>query len=129
METKRYLRARLLVELPAERYRTLTAEGRAPRIGDMLVLDQAFTGPDGSAMVLAHFPELGDDLYAAEVYESELQRPIREHDVVKVTQLFSATASSAGAKVSREARALAMLRLCVTSTRRAIQRRAWLSRW
>ena len=67
-------RARLLVELPAERYRTLTPEGRIPRVGDMLDLDQGFTGPDGLAMVLAYFPGSGgDDLYEAEVYESELE--------------------------------------------------------
>jgi hypothetical protein len=67
-------RARLLVELPAKRYRILSQEGRVPRIGDMVVLDQGFTGPDGLSMVLAYFPELGGgSLYEAEVFESELE--------------------------------------------------------
>lgn len=40
-------RARLLVEFPANRYRLLSAEGRTPQIGDVVVLDQEFTGADG----------------------------------------------------------------------------------
>lgn len=67
-------RAKLLVELPAGRYRILSSQGRAPRIGDVVVLDQGFTGSDGSPMVLAHFPgPSSDSLYEAEVYESELE--------------------------------------------------------
>lgn len=68
------IRAKLLVELPAERYRFLSPEHRAPRAGDVLVLDQGFTGPDGLPMVLAYFSGAGDDdQYVAEVYESELE--------------------------------------------------------
>ena len=66
-------RAKLLVELPAKRYRILSPEGRVPRIGDLVVVDQGFTGPDGLPMVLAYFPGLGDSLYEAEIYESELE--------------------------------------------------------
>lgn len=67
-------RAQLLVELPAERYRFLSPIGRVPRVGDVLALDQGFTGPDGLPMVLAYFPGLGNvSLYEAEVYESELE--------------------------------------------------------
>lgn len=66
-------RAKLLVELPAKRYRILSPEGRVPRIGDLVVLDQGFTGPDGLPMVFAYFPGLSDSLYEAEVYESELE--------------------------------------------------------
>lgn len=65
-------RAKLLVELPAHRYRLLTPDGRAPCVGDEVILDQGFTGPDGLPMVLAYFPVLGDSLYEAEIYESEL---------------------------------------------------------
>jgi len=65
--------AKLLAELPSDRYRVLQG-GRAPRIGDVLVLDQGFTGEDGSPMVLAYVPRVGSDcLYEAEVYESELE--------------------------------------------------------
>ena len=74
MKTKPTPRVRLLVALPAERYKILSPRGRAPCVGDMLVLDQAFTGPDGLPMVLAYFPGLDDDdMYEAEVYESELE--------------------------------------------------------
>lgn len=67
-------RAKLLVELPVNRYRVLSPQGRAPRIGDVLVLDQGFTGENSLAMVLAYFPGLGSGcLYEAEVYESELE--------------------------------------------------------
>lgn len=66
--------AKLLVELPVERYKILSPTGRAPCIGDLLVLDQGFTGPDGLPMVLAYFPGLDDDdMYEAKVYESELE--------------------------------------------------------
>lgn len=66
-------RAKLLVELPAKRYRVLSPEGRVPRIGDLVVLDQGFTGPAGLPMVLAYFTESGNSLYEAEIYESELE--------------------------------------------------------
>jgi hypothetical protein len=66
--------AKLLVELPATRYRIDPKKGRAPRVGDLLVLDQGFTSDDGLPMVLAYFPSVGKDyMYEAEVYESELE--------------------------------------------------------
>ena len=65
--------ARLLVELPANRYRILSPDGRIPRIGDLVILDQGFTGPEGRPMTLAYFPTLGDRHYEAEIYESELE--------------------------------------------------------
>ena len=66
-------RAKLLVDLPADRYRILSSSGRAPVAGDELVLDQVFTSPDGLPMVLAYFPALGEaSHYEADVYESEL---------------------------------------------------------
>jgi len=65
----------LLMELPADRYRILSPEGRVPRIGDLISLDQGFTGPDGRPMILACFPTRGDSLYEAEIYESELEPP------------------------------------------------------
>jgi hypothetical protein len=67
-------RAKLVVELPVERYRVLSSQGRSPRIGDVVVLDQSYTSADGLPMVIAYFPEIGSDcLYEAEVYESELE--------------------------------------------------------
>jgi hypothetical protein len=66
--------ARLMVELPSERYRHLSPAHRVPRVGDLLFLDQGFTGPDGLPMAIAYFPGPGDGcLYEAEVYASELE--------------------------------------------------------
>lgn len=74
MEITQNIRARLLVEIPADRYRILSTVGRAPRVGDMVVLDQGFTGEDGLPMGLVYFPVVGEgSLYEAEVYESELE--------------------------------------------------------
>lgn len=66
-------RAKLLVELPADRYEILSPHGRAPQIGDEVVLDQGFTSRDGLPMGLVYFPGPdGNDLYEARVYDSEL---------------------------------------------------------
>lgn len=65
--------AKLLVELPADRYRLLSPEGRAPQIGDVVALDQAFTGVDGLPMVVVYFPAVGSSFYEAEIFESELE--------------------------------------------------------
>ena len=74
MEIRQNPRVRLLVEIPVERYRILSAEGRIPRAGDVVVLDQGFSSEDGLPMVLAYFPAIGGgSLYEAEVYESELE--------------------------------------------------------
>ena len=65
--------AKLLVELPPDRYQILSPSGRAPLVGDEVVLDQGFTSPDGLPMVLVYFPEAGMvSQYSADVYESEL---------------------------------------------------------
>jgi hypothetical protein len=66
--------ARLLVEIPVERYRILSSVGRNPQAGDIVVLDQGFTSEYGLPMVLVYFPAIGNScLYQAEVYESELE--------------------------------------------------------
>ena len=66
-------RARLLVDVPADRFRIISPNGRAPRSGDMVELDQGFTGPDGLPMGLVHFPDPGGGcMYEAEVYDFEL---------------------------------------------------------
>jgi hypothetical protein len=66
-------RAKLLVDLPADRYRLLSPTGRVPRAGDEVVLDQGFTSPNGLPMVLAYFPSIGgSSQYEADVFESEL---------------------------------------------------------
>ncbi|MCA9181623.1 MAG: hypothetical protein KDA51_09220 [Planctomycetales bacterium] len=76
MDIKQLPSARLMVELPAQRYRILSPAGRAPMVGDSLALDQSFADDDGRPMVLAYFPKSGQDYwYEAEVYESELDQP------------------------------------------------------
>jgi hypothetical protein len=66
-------RAKLLVDLPVDRYRILSPSGRAPLAGDEVALDQGFTSPNGLPMVLAYFPAIGAaSHYEADVYESEL---------------------------------------------------------
>ena len=65
--------ARILVEIPVERYRILSEAGRAPLVGDIVTLDQGFSRDDGLSMGLVYCPSEGDnDLYEADVYESEL---------------------------------------------------------
>jgi len=64
--------ATLLVGLPADRYRPFP-DGRAPAPGDVVVLDQAFTGPDDAQMVLVYGEASGRDLYEAEVYTTEIR--------------------------------------------------------
>jgi hypothetical protein len=76
MTTSANHRARLLADIPASRYKLLDASGRSPCIGDIVVLDQGFTDPEGQPMVLAYFPEIGSaSIYEAEVYEAELSSP------------------------------------------------------
>jgi len=38
-------KARLIAEIPAERFRSI--DGSVPKIGDVVVLDQGFAFPDG----------------------------------------------------------------------------------
>ncbi|MFS1524732.1 hypothetical protein ACL7TT_11550 [Microbulbifer sp. 2304DJ12-6] len=67
-------RARLLVELPDERFEVEVPSGRKPSVGDIVELDQGFTGKNGLPMALVFCPdENGGDLYEAEVYEAEIE--------------------------------------------------------
>ncbi len=66
-------RAHLIVSLPPNRYRVSQNGGRAPRVGDVVQLDQGYTGEDGKPMVLAYgLSADGYWLYEAEIYESEI---------------------------------------------------------
>ena len=77
MDTSRPPRANLIAALPADRYRIMKPAGRAPRVGDVLELDQGYTGEDGSPMVLAYCPgPQGRYVYEAHVFESELGPPL-----------------------------------------------------
>ena len=67
-------RAHLLVLLPPDRYRILQKQnGKAPQAGDVVQLDQGFTGPNGEAMVLAYgIDSDGQYIYEAELFETEI---------------------------------------------------------
>ena len=70
-------RAKLICDIPPERYRLIARNAPAPRAGDTLVLDQGFTGPNHEPMVLAYFVgPTGEPLYEAEIKESELGEPL-----------------------------------------------------
>ena len=48
-------------------------DGSVPKVGDVVVLDQGFTFPDGKPGCLVYgINETGEYRYEAEVYESEL---------------------------------------------------------
>ena len=66
-------RAKLISEIPKERYRSSESTS-IPKVGDILELDQGFTSEDGKPMVLAYHPiSGGKDSYEAELYESEIK--------------------------------------------------------
>lgn len=66
-------RAHLIASLPPDRYKISQDGGRAPSVGDVVQLDQGYTGEDGNPMVLVYgLSEDGHRLYEAEIYESEI---------------------------------------------------------
>lgn len=65
------IRASLIAEIPAERVHSI--DGSAPKIGDVVVLDQGFTFPDGKPGCLVFcLDQDGKFRWEAEVYESEI---------------------------------------------------------
>lgn len=66
-------RAELLNSIPPSRYRSHLQNREPPKKGDVVTLDQGFTGLDGQAMALVYLIDAsGSCIYEAEVYESEL---------------------------------------------------------
>ena len=71
------LRGRLLREIPRERYRSLDRGNAVPEIGDIVGLDQGFTGEDGKPMTLVYgFGSSGE--YEAELYDSDFEMVARD---------------------------------------------------
>ncbi len=71
--SKEISRAKLLNSIPSSRYEILLKNTEAPKQGDIVTLDQAFTNSQGQAMVLVYC--MGENetyRYEAQVYESEL---------------------------------------------------------
>lgn len=65
------IRAPLIAEIPVERVHS--KDGIVPKIGDVVVLDQGFTFPDGEPGCLVFFiDQEGKYRWEAEVYESEI---------------------------------------------------------
>ncbi|MCG7499687.1 hypothetical protein MHO82_22745 [Vibrio sp. Of7-15] len=65
------IKAQLLTKIPSERYRSFN--GSAPQTGDVVIIDQGFTFPDGNAGCVAYkVDQNGSFMYEAEVYEFEL---------------------------------------------------------
>jgi len=69
------IRAPLIAQIPAERVHSI--DGSVPKIGDIVVLDQGFTFPDGKpgCLVSCMDPD-GKFRWEAEVYESEIGNDI-----------------------------------------------------
>jgi hypothetical protein len=71
---RRMTKARLLVAIPIERADDLCGDGGLPQAGDIVLLDQGFTFPDGQSGGLVR--NVGDDghiRYEAEVYDTEIE--------------------------------------------------------
>ena len=68
------LNGRLLSAIPPERYRLRPGNSVPPAPGDVVGLDQGFTGPNGEPMTLAYrFDSTGAEMYEAELYDSEFE--------------------------------------------------------
>ncbi len=66
-------RAELLKSIPPNRYRSHLLNSEPPKKGDVVTLDQGFTGLDGKAMALVYLIDArGNYIYEADVYDSEL---------------------------------------------------------
>lgn len=68
-------KARLLVAIPAERIDRTMGDGMSqPKAGDIVELDQGFTGPGGEAMGIVHCINAdGSIRWVADVLDSELE--------------------------------------------------------
>ena len=66
--------ARLLRAIPADRCRLGPGASALPEAGDIVKLDQGFTGPNGKPMGLVYgVDDAGNHLFEAEVYDSEIE--------------------------------------------------------
>ena len=66
-------KAALLYDIPSNRYRVFDEQTTPPKKGDIVQLDQGYTGEDGKPMYLAYgVDSSGKFVYEVDVYESEL---------------------------------------------------------
>lgn len=67
-------KARLLVAIPPERVDVDSGTGRLPQAGDLVLVDQGFTFPDGLGGCLVRcVDDYGFMQYEAEAYNTELE--------------------------------------------------------
>jgi hypothetical protein len=67
-------RAELKNDIPADRFLMFIESGNPPKKGDVVELDQGYTGKDGLPMGTVYcVNEKGEDVYQAEVYDTELE--------------------------------------------------------
>ena len=67
-------KARLRNAIPSDRCRLKPGISALPNAGDIVQLDQGFTGPDGQPMGLVYgVDSKGRHIFEAEVYDSELE--------------------------------------------------------
>jgi hypothetical protein len=64
-------KAHLIANIPPTRFHSI--DGSTPKIGDVVVLDQGFTFPDGEPGALVYcMGQCGEFRWQAEVYASEI---------------------------------------------------------
>ncbi|MFK8012694.1 MAG: hypothetical protein AB8B80_11670 [Marinicellaceae bacterium] len=67
-------RAKLKYDIPESRYLFLIENADPPKAGDIVELDQGYTGKDGLPMGSVYrVNQNGIDVYQAEVYDTELE--------------------------------------------------------
>ena len=63
--------AHLIASIPPQRFRSI--DGTEPLVGDVVMIDQGFTFPDGEPGCLVYgMNQNGNFSYEAEIYESEI---------------------------------------------------------
>jgi hypothetical protein len=74
MEHRKSSKARLLVAIPVERIDYVADDDSKPEVGDIVVLDHGFAGPDGvpMGMVACYNPD-GTTRWAGDVMDSEME--------------------------------------------------------
>jgi hypothetical protein len=74
MERRGPIKARLLVNIPSERVEKAVGDGSEPHVGDIVELDQGFTGPEEESMGMVVCYNADRRIrWAGDVLESEIE--------------------------------------------------------
>ncbi len=66
-------KGRLLADIPSGRFRPFEEGCKPPKAGDIVIMDQGFTGPDGEPMGLIYGKDSsGKTVFEAEAYDQEI---------------------------------------------------------